>query len=436
MNPESFKKVLIITYYWPPSGGSSVLRWLKFTKYLQDFGWLPTIYTPSNPEPQAKDLSLQSEVPHNVHVIKRKITEPYFLFRLLTGKKSDETLTVSFISDKDPGPIHRLLIWVRGNFFIPDARKWWIKPSVRFLIRFLKQNPHDIIISTGPPHSMHLIALGVKKKLEVPWISDFRDPWTNIDFYDELRLSARADRQHHLLERKVLDFSDAVIAVSPTMAREFTEKGCKNVYTITNGFDEQDMIRPGEQADKFIIIHIGSMSSGRNPDSLWSALNEMGRLNGQFKSDLLINLTGDVDFSVIRSIEENGLLSNLVRNKHIPHSEVLTCLMQASVLLLVINNSSNSRGILTNKFFEYLSARKPIIAIGPVDGDVAAILNRADSGKIFDYKDKKGLSEYIMDLYGQFKSGRLYLSTGDISRFSRQNLTSALARLLNSVTTT
>jgi hypothetical protein len=374
-----------------------------------------------------------AEIPDNVQVIKRKIIEPYRIFKFLTGKKRDETLTVSFISEKKAGWITKLFIWIRGNFFIPDARKFWIRPSISFLTRYLKANPHDIIVSTGPPHSMHLIALGLKERLNIPWVADFRDPWTNIDFYHELKLSAQADNKHHLLEKKVLSSSNAVITVGPTMTMEFEAMGCKNVHTITNGYDESDKKQTFEPDIKFSILHIGSMPSTRNPKTLWNVLSNIARDNPHFKSDLVIQLIGNVDYQVIKAIEENGLNPNLIKKSHVPHHEVLSYLRQASVLLLIINNSTNAKGILTNKFFEYLYAGKPILAIGPVNGDAASILYQTGAGIMLDYNNREDTYTCVQNLYSQFKSGSLQRNIRNIDQFSRRNITSSLARLFDAL---
>lgn len=425
--------MLIITYYWPPSGGSSVLRWLKFARYLHEFGWIPTIYTPSNPEPQAYDPALLKEVPATVKVVTEKIREPYRIFKLLTGRKRDETLTTSFVSEKKKGCMYEFLIWIRGNFFIPDARILWVRPSIYFLSRFLETDPHDVIVSTGPPHSMHLIGLGLKEKLNIPWVADFRDPWTNIDFYHELKLSSRSDRRHRLLEKKVLSSADAVMTVGPTMADEFKKAGCKKVYTITNGYDETEQDLAIKPVTGFSILHVGSMPSARNPDTFWKVLSEIAASDPQFKSDLVIHLIGNIDYTVLKSINDHEFEGNIIKQPQIPHHEVFSYLKQASVLLLVINNSPNADSILTNKLYEYLSAGRPILAIGPLNGDAAVILKQTGAGKIFDYNNRDDIYNYLLELYRKFKSGTLQVDVRDISQYSRRNITSVLAELLDSI---
>ncbi|HPD95904.1 MAG TPA: glycosyl transferase family 1, partial [Tenuifilaceae bacterium] len=178
MSNGKTKRVLIITYYWPPSGGAPVQRWLKFAKYLERFGWQPVIYTPENPESFYDDESLMRDVPKDIEIVKSHIWEPYDIYRMLTGKKG-EKIAVGFTSaDKKKGVSHNLLMWLRGNLLIPDPRIFWVNPSVRFLKKYLKENPVDVVVTTGPPHSLHLIGLKLKRKLKVKWLADFRDPWT------------------------------------------------------------------------------------------------------------------------------------------------------------------------------------------------------------------------------------------------------------------
>jgi hypothetical protein len=216
------KKVLIITYYWPPSGGAGVQRWLKFVKYLREFGWEPIVYTPENPEAPATDTSLLKDIPANITVIKQPIWEPYNLYKGFIGQKKEEKINAGFLSEKKkPGLAEKIAVWIRGNWFIPDARRFWIKPSVKFLSEHLRGNPVDVIVSTGPPHSMHLIALKLKKKLNIPWLADFRDPWTTIDFYDKLMLTKSSDKKHKGLELEVLKNADKVVTVSWNWSKDF-----------------------------------------------------------------------------------------------------------------------------------------------------------------------------------------------------------------------
>lgn len=426
------RRVLIITYYWPPSGGSAVLRWLKFTKYLRDFGWEPVIYTPSNPEPQESDASLLKDLPPDLEVITSRIWEPYNIYKCLTGKKKGDRLGVALMTDKKKaGLFSKVSLWIRSNLFIPDPRRFWVRPSIQLLAGLLRATPVDVVISTGPPHSMHLIGLGLKNRLGIPWVADFRDPWTNIDFYRDLPLSCLADLQHKKLEQKVLLRADHVVTVSPGMTREFIDKGTKEITTITNGYDEERHTSGQPSTGKFNLLHLGSMPKSRNPEVLWKVLAELVSNNTLLASSLQIRLIGKVDLAVKDSISRYQLLDYTVYEDFVPHDQTLDILSGASVLLLCINNTPNAGGILTNKFFEYLSARRPVLAIGPVDGDASVILAETQAGNIFDYNDAIGLKNHISALFELYSQRNLTVESRGIEKFSRKNLTRQLSELLN-----
>lgn len=429
MSVEQNKKALLITYYWPPSGGSPVLRWLKFTKYLQAYGWDISVYTPDNPVPQAVDEELLSEIPFGTTLYKTKIKEPANWFGL---KKLGKVQSTAFISEGGKKSfLSELAVWVRGNVFIPDARMFWIRPSVRKLKKLLKDEHFDAIITTGPPHTLHLIGLALKKKLGIKWMADFRDPWTNIDYYPDLKLTRWADKKHHKLEKDVLKHADAIVTVSPTMSKEFEEIGATNVITVTNGFDGIVEENTEKLDYKFSILHLGSMPQSRNPEQLWPVLGEICRENTEFANDLKIHLIGNVDHSILAAIEENNLNKNLFREGQMPNSEAILRQKRAQLLLLVINNTPNSKGILTNKFFEYMMAKRPILTVGPTDGDAAEILNETNSGVIFDYSEKNKLKEQILEFYQHFQNGQLQVNSSKVETFSRKKLAGSIADILN-----
>lgn len=435
------KKVLIVTYYWPPTGGAGVQRWLKFVKYLREFGWEPVVYTPSNPESPGDDESLQKDIPAGVTVLKTKIWEPYDLYRKFTGAKKSEKINPAFHSDKSKASTSQSFsVWLRGNFFIPDPRKFWIKPSVRFLNDWIANNPVDAIVSSGPPHSMHMIARGVHRKTKLPWIADFRDPWTNIDFYDDLKLSAWADRKHRRLERSVLEEANVVLSVGKTMNEEFVammlgynaKANTSKFRVIANGYDESDVYTGELIPDaKFSIAHIGTMSNARNPEVLWKVLQRLSSEDPKFKSELEVKLVGKVDDSVVASLKsyDLGYALNLV--PYVPHHEVVKVQQQSRLLLLVLNNARTAKGILTGKFFEYMSAKRPVLAIGPVDGDAAEILRETNAGTIAGYNDEALLYAQVKEAHQKFTAGKLEVNSSGIEKYSRKVLTGELAKILN-----
>ena len=423
------KKVLVITYYWPPSGGAGVQRWLKFVKYLPSLGWEPIIYTVENGEYPVLDDSLVNDLPPNIKVLKTKVWEPYSLYKKFTGRKKNEKINSSFLNDKKQNKIlESISVWIRGNLFIPDARKFWIKPSIKFLHNYIKNNPVDFIISSGPPHSTHLIALGIQKFNKTPWLADFRDPWTNIDFYKDLKLSDWADRKHTKLEKNVLSSANIVLTIGEQLKNELKELGAKNVEVIENGYDIEDFKNddPNFLDSKFTIAHIGSFSPSRNHQVLWKVLNEIINENNNFANKLQLKLIGKVDYSVDNSIQDFKLQKYVKRFSYLAHNKVISHQKSSKVLLLMVNNTPNSKGIITGKVFEYMASNRPILVIGPEDGDLAKIIMATKSGVVCGYDNEEKLKKVILDLF----NNKLIFNP-DFEKYSRKNLTKNLSIILD-----
>jgi glycosyltransferase involved in cell wall biosynthesis len=430
------KKVLIITYYWPPSGGAGVQRWLKFVKYLREYGWEPIVFTAEGGEVPVLDNSLKKDIPENIEVLRGPIWEPYTVYKRLIGQKKEDKIQTGFLTENEkPKTIEKLSIWIRGNFFIPDARKFWIKPSVKRLSKYLKENNVDAIVSNGPPHTTHMIALSLKKKFGVPWLADFRDPWTNIDFYDKLLLSKWADKKHHKLEDEVINSADEVVTVSPNWAKDFLEQSKRKFQVIYNGFDEEDFNNGTVELDKkFSFVHIGSMNKDRNPHNLWVVLGELCSEIEGFSEDVEIKIIGPIDIAVKQAIESNGLIDNFNKLNYVPHNEVVNYLKGAQMLLLPINDTPNAMGVIPGKLFEYLAAKRPILCIGPVKGDSCRIIKETSAGYVFGFDEKEKLKRTLLELYSAFKkSGFVDVSNQGIEKFSRKNLTGEMAELLNKI---
>ncbi|MDG2226509.1 MAG: glycosyltransferase [Flavobacteriales bacterium] len=430
------KKVLIITYYWPPSGGAGVQRWLKFVKYLREYGWEPVVFTVEGGEVPVLDYSLKKDIPDNVEVLREPIWEPYTFYKKIIGQKKEDKIQTGFLTEnKKPKLMERFSIWVRGNLFIPDARKFWIKPSVKNLSNYLNENKVDAIVSNGPPHTTHMIGLALKNKFNIPWLADFRDPWTNIDFYDKLMLSKWADKKHHRLEDAVIKHADALVTVSPNWAKDFKDKSKRDFNVIYNGFDEKDFTCKEVELDqKFSIVHIGSMNKDRNPHNLWKVLGEICSEIEGFSKDLEIKMVGPTDIAIKKALHENNLNENLNKIDYVPHSEVVTYLLGAQLLLLPINDTPNSLGVIPGKLFEYLAARRPIICIGPLKGDSCRIINETEAGYTFSFNNKSDLKTTLISLYNEFTEiGKVECSSNSIEKFSRRNLTGQMADLLNEI---
>ena len=430
-------RVLIITYYWPPSGGSGVQRWLKMSKYLPKNGWQPVIYTADGAEYPVEDLSLEKDIAPETEVLRHAIVEPYSFYKKFLGIKKDEKIKAGFINEgkKKSSWKENVSVWLRGNLFIPDARCWWIRPSVKFLKKYLKSNPVDAIISTGPPHSMHLIAKKLHEIFNIPWIADFRDPWTDIDFYKDLRLTKCADRIHHRMEKSVLLSANEIVTVGNHCAQGLKKIWGRDIKIITNGYDFNidELNNNTKLTDKFTLSHIGIIGANRNPIFFWEAIKELVQ-DDVFAKSLNIRLIGQIDQSVIKSINDNGIGQFVEIIPYIPHSEVLEKQSESQVLLLFINNTPNAKSVLTGKLFEYMASGRPILSIGPSDGDTAAILQETQTGVNVDFLDKDRIKIELKTLFSKYLNNNLSTShNGSVDKYSRNNLTAEYVKLLNSL---
>ncbi|MCX8489780.1 MAG: glycosyltransferase family 4 protein [Cyclobacteriaceae bacterium] len=426
-------KVLIITYYWPPSGGSGVQRWLKFVKYLSQMGWEPIVFTPKNPSFTIQDDSLLKDVPHSVEVIKLPIWEPYDLFFKISkiiGKRSIQQS--DFISTGKQSIFQKLSSFIRGNFFIPDARIFWVKPSVTFLDDFIKSNQIDRIITTGPPHSIHLIGLKLKRKNpSIKWIADFRDPWSEWDLLDTLSLTRFARSRHKNLEKKVLTMADRIITIAPYHVKRLEALGGRQVDLITNGFDEDDFKEIVHQkAEKFTMRHIGVVDELRDPKPVMQAIKALCIENERFQQSVQVEFIGNVNSAFREYVKNDSVLNRCTRFvDQVPHSQLLHYYGETDLQLLVLAHTSIAPGNLPGKFFEYLASGNPILGIGPVDGDAGMVLSQTGGGKIFERNDGAGIKEAIREFYIQWAKGNVNSNVANMI-YSRKQLTQQLIRIL------
>ncbi|MGO2102434.1 MAG: glycosyltransferase [Psychroflexus halocasei] len=424
------KKALIITYYWPPAGGPGVQRWLKFSKYLPEYGIEPVVFKPKNPSYPTSDRSLLNEIPYDLEIIEKSIFEPYALAQLFS-KKDTKSLSKGIIKSKEKqSRLQRLMLYIRGNFFIPDARKFWIKPSVKTISKIIDSKEIDCVITTGPPHSLHLI--GHKLKIKFPqlhWITDFRDPWTNIGYHKDLKLSESSAQKHLDLEKEILNSADDILVTSFETKNEFEIKTSKPIHLITNGFDEADPVEV-ELDENFTLSHIGSLMSQRNPEILWQALSELIQEVEHFKSFFELRLVGNVSEQIIDSIYKNGLKEYLNLTGYVDHQTALNFQHSSQVLLLIEINSEETRGIIPGKVFEYLRTGRPILAIGPENWDVENIIEETQTGKCFNYEEKQDLKTSIHQCFKSFLNGKLKVQPNNISQYSRQSLTKKLSEVI------
>ena len=417
-------------------------RWVKFAKYLPLEGWQPVIYTPENPEQLAIDESLAAEIPAEVEVIKTRIVEPYEIYKKLLRKSghSKEAVEVNPVNAQNKSFLQKVAMWVRGNLFRPDPRCMWIGPSVRFLKKYLKEHPVDLIVSTGPPQSMHLIGRRLALETGLPWIADFRDPWTKIFYFKHLSMTHGTERWHKKMEKKVLDDTSVVVAVSPLVQQEFQAMTSTRVELITNGFDECDFAaEPCHEAEggsdnAFCVTHTGLFAADGNPTVLWEVLAEKCASDNAFRKALKIKLIGKTDESILTALNEAGL-SECVKNiGYLPHSEAVEQQRNASLLILPLRKEPEYKAVLPGKLFEYLASRRPVLGIGQKDGAMAMILNETKTGVVLDWEDREAIACHIDSCWEKHLAGKLVTDGADISQFTRRSLTRRMAQLFDSLT--
>ena len=458
------KRVLVITYYWPPTGGSGVQRWVKFAKYLPDLGWEPVIYTPENPEMTAVDRTLEKEVDPGLEVIKRPIMEPYDLYRKLMGKGAETDLQkltaagskdeVTPISSGKKSWKQRLSLWIRANVFVPDPRVTWVAPSVKFLKKYLKEHPVDAIVTTGPPQSMHLIGQQLHKALGIPWVPDFRDPWTRMYYLKHLPLTKASWDKLRKMEQSVLDDSTTVLTCTPMVQEDYAARTATPVEMITNGFDEEDfrqnsldlrglklfsptrlrkVLSDSGNQDCFVMTHTGLLAADGNPENLWKALQNIAEKDPDFKNALVINLIGRVDKAVLDTIDQAGLTPNLHLPGYLDHAATVEAQRSADVLVLPLRNDPDYAIILPGKLFEYLASRRPILGIGQADGAMARVLDDTKSGITAEFTDIDTMQNFLEDAWEQHKAGGIPPIGGDIDKYSRKSTAKQLAALLDKI---
>lgn len=427
------KKVLIITYYWPPAGGAGVQRALKFVKYLPQFGWEPIVLTVENPDSPVDDTSLFKDISEGTKVYKTKSLEPFELYKKLTGKKSDSKIPNDILLNKENGSLKdKLAQWVRLNIFIPDAKIGWKKYAVEKGLKIIEEENIDLIFTTSPPQTVSLVGQTLSKRTGVKWIADFRDPWMEIVYYQNVKRNWITRKIDSSLESKVFSNADGVVTISNDMIRLFKSKVSEQKFhLIPNGFDESDF-EDSKKAknDNFTIAYTGSISKDRVPYVLFSALNKL--TNGDGIKNIRLCFAGRYCSEFMNEIEKHNLSDIADLKGFVPHNESTQILQNADVLLLVIDNVADNKGFLTGKLFEYMGSKKPIFAIGPVNGDANEFIKQSNSGGMVDYKDNDGAYRLLKEMYESWKANNSSY-TFEAEQFSRKNLTKKLAEVFDKV---
>ena len=424
------RKVLIITYYWAPAGGPGVQRWLKFVKYLRDFNIEPIVYIPENPTYPIIDNEIGNDLPTDIEIIKHPIWEPY-KWASLFSKKKTKKISAGIIPRKQVSLLDKLLLWVRGNLFIPDARKFWVKPSVRYLTSYIKNNGIDTIITTSPPHSVHLIGYHLRKQFpNLKWISDFRDPWTTIGYYKDLLLTHWADKRQHYWEKEVLQTADLVLVTSFKTQRDFKSLTNKQVEVITNGYDDDLPAETPSLSPYFLLSHIGSLLSERNPEPLWQVLSEMTQEQADFRRDLRLCLAGKVSDEVLNSLQKWQLTEFLDLKGYISHTEALALQRQSQLLLLLEINHPKTEGIIPGKLFEYMASQRPILALGYQNWDVKDIITQTHTGLTLSLTDTQGIKQALTHYYDLYKANNLHTQPTSLGAYHRKALTQKLSEVI------
>ncbi|MCW0482690.1 glycosyltransferase family 4 protein [Gaoshiqia sediminis] len=425
------KKILIITYYWPPSGGAGVQRWLKFTKYLPGFGVQPVVLTvdPAQASYPQRDESLLHEVSPQTEVHRTPTFELYNLYLRLTGKK--EIPYGGFANEGKETFLQRLAKMVRGNFFIPDPRKGWNRYAFRKAAELIRKHGIDTVVTTSPPHSTQLIGLRLKRKLGVRWVADMRDPWTDIYYYRQLYHSALARKIDRNLELKVLQQADQLVVVSNDVKRIFSEKGGaavqQKIQVIPNGYDEEDFEQeaPGG-TDKFVITYTGTIAASYRLDGFLAAL---ASLPAKLQEKTVLRFVGKIPPLILEQVRQAVPHVEIDLTGYVDHRKSVAYLLQASVQLLIIPQVKNNLGIVPGKFFEYLASGKPVLALGPKGSDLAKLIGETGCGALFEYDDSDAIAHFLREgLDGKLTGGKRETAR----HYSRKALTQRMSELMNS----
>lgn len=425
------KRILLLSYYWPPAGGPGVQRWLKLVRYLNQAGHHCVVITPEEPVAANYDKSLSSEVPAAVEVIKTKARDPFRFYQSLRGKKGQITTGGIGLSGS-PSFSQRFFRFIRANFFVPDARKGWNRYAFKAAQAVLRQHSFDAIITTGPPHSTHLIANRLKQSFpDIPWLVDLRDPWTNIFYNRVFPRTAWVRRKDRALETEVVQRADLVLTVSPGLKEEFANRA-QRIAVLYNGFDPQDIPRPSRDREGFHLAYTGNFKPNQNVPALWEALAELKEEEPSFANDLCIDLLGNVDPTVEDAIATHQLSEQSTQHGYQSHAAATQMMVDVAVLLFLVPQTKDNHLILTGKLFEYLGSGTALLSIGPPQGNAAQIIAECERGPTLDYSDKPAIKERLRSLYRNWQAGTLEkASHAAVQGYTRQGAAEKLVEFID-----
>lgn len=440
------KKVLFIVYHYPPAAGAATQRVLKFLKYLPKFGWEGSVLTVDEVDYPDLDNSLVDKIPAGTKVYRTKFWTPFGIYRRLTGRKPKEKIPVAFIKDDHKSFAERISVFLRLNFFLPDAKVGWIPYAVKEGVRLIRDEKIDAIISSGPPHTCHLIARNIKRKTKIKWVADFRDPWTDIDYYSGMKRTKIAEWCDLRMEKSVLREADCVVSASDGYLNILKSKGVKNSFeVITNGFDPDDFVDiPKIETNKLVITYTGNMSITRNPEMLWQVLDELVTENSDFKQKFEFWFAGVMDDEIRAAIQSRPFFKNFKDFGYVSHSKAIELVFNSHLLIMIVNKVKTSNEILPGKIFEYIATGNQIMVIGPEEGEACKLIRQVGQGEAFDYVKKDEMKAYIIERFKDSKEGNLpatmnlkhqagieqYYSE-KCHKFTREKITEKLASILN-----
>ncbi len=432
------RKALIITYYWPPSGGSGVQRWMYFAKYLQNFGITPIVVTVDEKKASYRNIDQSfNDLVKDVEVHKTRTWEPLKLYSKLTSGDSQSAIPLGFSGESKPTLFQKISRAIRGNLFIPDSRIGWVRFAYKEAKKIIAQEKIDLVITTGPPHSAHLVGLKLKKEFKVSWIADFRDPWTDLYYNKFLYRLGFAQKKDEKLERKVLQSADLVLTVGPSMGQHLVQKGNispSKVHFIYNGYDENDFkdLKANVDSNFFTISHIGVLSHSQPITPFLNAVRHFIKNDHPICRHLKLRIVGNVTDDIVDEIKNAVPEINLDFISYVPKKKAIEYMLSSDLLFNSLAEMANSELLISGKLMEYIAANKPILCLGNPNGDAANLLKEFENSKVFDRKDSAQIIEYLDKLFYNWINKKVDVIKSDkYQLYSRYETSRQLAELIN-----